>query len=121
MISTIDTRKAAEFFEQKLEFTTGPAELLSMIENGEYIDIIDVRSPEDYKKGHIQGAINLPKEQWSSFQGLGKDRTNIIYCYSQQCHLAAKACKLFAENGYPVMELEGGFDVWHRHALPVEK
>jgi rhodanese-related sulfurtransferase len=121
MIILTDTRKAAEYFERKLEFTTGPVELHSMIESGEYVDIIDVRSKEDFYKGHIPGAINLPKERWSTFHGLSRDRTNIVYCYSQQCHLAAKACKYFAENGYPVMELEGGFDAWEKHSLPINR
>lgn len=121
MITLTDTRKAVEFFEAKLEFTTGPVELSSMVERGEEIYIIDVRSKEDFSKGHIPGAINLPKERWSSFNGLSRDRTNIVYCYSQQCHLAAKACKLFAENGYSVMELEGGFDAWEKHSLPIKR
>jgi rhodanese-related sulfurtransferase len=121
MIVLTNTRKAVEYFEKKLEFTTGPVELNSMIESGEYLDIIDVRSKDDFNKSHIPGAINLPKERWGSFEGLSRDRTNFIYCYSQQCHLAAKACKLFAENGYPVMELEGGFDAWEKHSLPVSR
>jgi rhodanese-related sulfurtransferase len=119
MITLTDTRKAVEFFEAKLEFTTGPVELDSMIESGEYANIIDVRSKEDFIKGHIPGAVNLPKERWNSFRGLSRERTNVVYCYSQQCHLAARACKLFAENGYPVMELEGGFDAWQKHSLPI--
>jgi rhodanese-related sulfurtransferase len=121
MIMLTDIRKAVEYFDKKLEFTTGPVELHSMVESGEYVDIIDVRSKEDFNKGHISGAINLPREQWISFHGLSRDRTNVVYCYSQQCHLAAKACKLFAENGYPVMELEGGFDAWEKHSLPVSR
>ncbi len=119
MITLTDTRKAVEFFEAKLEFTTGPVELNSMIESGEYVNIIDVRSKEYFSKGHIPGAVNLPKERWSSFYGLSRERANVVYCYSQQCHLAAKACKLFAENAYPVMELEGGFEGWQKHSLPI--
>ena len=49
-----------------------------------------------------------------------KEKTNIVYCYSQVCHLAAAAVRYFAENDYPVMELEGGFEKWERHDLPVE-
>ena len=29
------------------------------------------------------------------------------------------ACKFFAENEYPIMELEGGFDAWQKHSLPI--
>ena len=119
MITLTDTRKAVEFFDAKLEFTTGPIELNTMIESGEYANIIDVRSKEDFSKGHIPGAVNLPKERWNFFKGLSRDRTNVVYCYSQQCHLAARACKFFAENGYSIMELEGGFDAWQKHLLPI--
>ena len=120
MITLTDTRKAVEYFEAKLEFTTGPIELNSMIERGDTINIIDVRDREEYRKNHIPGAINLPKEKWSTFAGLSRDRTTVVYCYDQQCHLAASAARLFAENGFPVIELEGGFEAWKQHKLPVE-
>ena len=113
-------KKAKEFFEAKMEFTTGPVELNGMIEQDDKVSIIDVRFPEDYAKGHIPGALNLPKSNWDSFSGLSRDKTNIIYCYSQVCHLAAAAAKHFAEHDYPVMELEGGFEEWQRNNLPVE-
>jgi rhodanese-related sulfurtransferase len=113
--------KAKEYFESKLAFTTGPIEVDQMIESGENnITIVDVRASEDYAKGHIPGAINLPKEKWTSFEGLRKDKTNIVYCYSQVCHLAAKTCLEFAGRGYPVMEMDGGFKAWEQHELDIE-
>ena len=115
----VDTKKAVEYFEAKLNFTTGPIELHDMIRNDEDINIIDVRAAEDYADGHIPGAISLPEGTWSASFGLSKDRVNIIYCYSEACHLAANAAKYFAEHGYPVMELEGGFEEWERHNLPI--
>jgi len=121
MYMMVDTRKQVEYFDSKIEFSTGPIELKSLIDKKEDINIVDVRQQEDYKKGHIPGAINLPKDRWDTLEGLNKDKTNIVYCYDQQCHLAANACKHFAENGYPVMELEGGFGAWRDHSLPVEK
>jgi len=121
MITITDTRKAVDYFDAKLEFTLGPAELNSMIEKGESINIIDVRREEDYRRGHIPGAVNLPRDRWDLFEGLSRDRTNVVYCYTQQCHLAAKACKFFAEHDYPVMELEGGFNEWKEYPLRIEK
>ncbi len=116
----VSTKKAAKFFEAKMDFTTGPVELNEMIKSGKEINIIDVRSPSDYIKAHIPGAINLPKERWNTFSGLSKERSNVIYCYSEVCHLAAAAAKNFAENHYPVMELEGGFETWQHYELPTE-
>ena len=117
---TISPRKAKKFFEAKLEFTTGPMELNSMLKNHEEINLIDVRRPEDYQQGHIPYAINLPREKWDNYVALSKDKTNVVYCYSEACHLAATAACRFAEHGYAVMELEGGFETWQHYNLPIE-
>lgn len=114
-----DPQTALKYFQEKLDCTTGPIELSHWIEEKAPLNIIDVRRPEDFEKGHISGAINLPKEEWGSVKGLSKDKTNIVYCYSQTCHLAAAAAVEFARKGYPVVELEGGFNTWQKAQLPV--
>ena len=119
-MTLVSPKKATKFFEAKMEFTTGPKELNQMIERGEDINIIDVRQPEDYAISHIPGAINLPRERWDTFSGLTKDKVNVVYCYSETSHLAASAAWHFADHGFPVMELEGGFDAWRQYDLPVE-
>jgi len=116
-----DPSKARAYFENKLAFTTGPVELDRMIKSGENIVVIDVRAAEDFANGHIPGAINLPQGGWENPQGLEKAKTNIVYCYSMVCHLAANACFTFAGKGYPVMELDGGFNSWKEHELEIER
>lgn len=115
-----DPAKARQYFENKLAFTTGPVELEHDRHHGD-IAIIDVRAGEDYAQGHIPGARSLPQAQWDSFEGLEKDKLNLLYCYSQVCHLAARAGAKFAAQGYSVMELEGGFAAWQEHDMPVEQ
>ena len=119
-VMTNDPAKAKEFFEAKMAFTTGPVELERMMKNKE-VNIVDVRAAEDYAEGHIPGAVNLPKDQWHSLKGLRKDKTNVLYCYSQVCHLAATAAVQFAEQGYPIMELDGGWRWWKDDGFDVEK
>jgi len=117
-----DPAKARAYFENKLAFTTGPVELDRWIKARENnLVIVDVRAADDYAKGHISGAINLPKDKWDSVQGLSKDKTNVVYCYTQQCHLAANACLQFASKGYPVMEMEGGFEAWKENELDTDE
>ena len=116
-----DPAKAKTYFENKLAFTTSPVEVdrwLKMDHNT--INVVDVREAEDFAKGHIPGAINLPRDRWNSLEGLQKDKTNVVYCYTQTCHLAANACANFAGKGYPVMELEGGFESWKENELDIE-
>lgn len=42
-----------------------------------------------------------------------------MYCYSHVCHLAATAAVEFAAQGFPVMELEGGWRWWTKHDFVV--
>ena len=116
-----DTRQARDYFAQKLAFVTGPFELDGQIKRNEPITIVDVRLPSDYRAGHIPGAINLPQGKWHTLAGLSKDRTAVIYCYSQTCKLAAAAAVEFASAGIAVVEMEGGFEAWQNSNLPVEK
>jgi rhodanese-related sulfurtransferase len=114
-----DPVKAKEFFEAKNAFTTGPVELERMMKEGN-VNIVDVRAADGYAKGHIPGAVSLPKERWATLQGLRKDRVNVLYCYSLVCHLAATAAVQFASQGFPVMELDGGWRWWLEDGFDVE-
>lgn len=114
-----DAEGAREYFRNKLRYTTGPVELSRMI-NEQPVRIIDVRASEDYQAGHIPGAVNLPQSRWAETEALDRRSPNVVYCYHQQCHLAAKAALEFAGRGFPVIELEGGFEAWRENELPVE-
>lgn len=115
-----DAKKAKKFFQDKLSFTTGPVELNRWINERQDLVVVDVRAPEHYNEGHIPGAINIPKDRWTQPSGLQKKKLNVVYCYTQTCHLAAGAAVEFAGKGFPVMELEGGFETWQAKQLPIE-
>ena len=115
-----DPMRAKEFFENKMSFTTGPVELDRAIKASQPIAVIDVRARDDFEKEHIPGAISMPESEWANLTGLSKDRLNVIYCYSQVCHLAARAAVEFAGAGFAVRELEGGFKAWKEHRLATE-
>jgi rhodanese-related sulfurtransferase len=114
-----DFNAARDHFAAKLGFTTGPHELTGMIDRKEDIVIVDLRFPSDFRKGHVPGAINLPKGKWQNAQGLSKDKLNVLYCYNQTCHMAAEAAVELIAQGYPVAEMEGGFATWEANANPI--
>ena len=114
-----DIQQAQQYFRQKTAFTTGPHELQALLDAKADIVVVDVRYPGEFRKAHIPGAINLPKGKWGEAKGLSKDKLNVLYCYNQQCHLAAEAAVELLAQGYPVAEMEGGFATWEANGAPV--
>ena len=116
-----DPTKARQYFADKLAFTTGPMEVAWSMKEGDDLAMIDVREERDFKEGHVPGAVNLPREKWNTCEGLRRDALNVIYCYTPLCHLAAEAAMEFAGKGYPVMEMEGGFEGWKESDQEIER
>jgi rhodanese-related sulfurtransferase len=116
---TYDIQQAQAHFASRQSFTTGPHELVGMIDRKEDIVIVDVRFPTDYRKGHIPGAVNLPKGKWHDTSALSKDKLHVLYCYNQTCHMAAEAALELLARGYRVVEMEGGFATWESNSYPI--
>jgi rhodanese-related sulfurtransferase len=114
-----DFQAAKAYFDARNGATTGPHELSGVLDRKEPIVVVDVRFPSDFAKAHVPGAINLPKGKWANGAGLSKDRLNVLYCYDQTCHLAAEAARELIAQGYPVVEMEGGFAAWEAKGLPI--
>jgi rhodanese-related sulfurtransferase len=124
-----DQEQAISYFEKELAFTVTPRSAKAVVD-GERKDVtvIDVRSAEDFAKGHIPGAINIPCEKYNNFEkenqafeGLRRDHIHYVYCYELLCNLGQKAALAFARQGYAVKEMKGGFKSWEDHGYPVEK
>lgn len=118
---TKEAAKAAEYFENKLNFEYGPVGLKYAIQNKEALTIIDLRTPELYEKSHVPGALNISYEELEkSTDQISRDTTAVVYCYGITCHLATRAALLLAKKGFKVKELFGGFDEYAAANLPLE-
>lgn len=64
--------------------------------------IIDVRSPQEFAAGHLEGAINIPYDQIQqrigSIEGLEKTSELLLYCQSGA--RSAVACSLLGQLGF---------------------
>lgn len=116
-----DTHKAKEYFLEKLAHTIGPDRLKHLMEyHLEDYNLFDLRSYEDYVKGHIPYAIHVPFDQLDDqLVKFSKDKVNILYSYSFLCQLSQKAAYILAEQGYPVMEVVGGFKGWKKRDFDI--
>jgi rhodanese-related sulfurtransferase len=113
---------AADFFRAKLEYEASPYGLKAQMEKspGEAW-VIDVRSTDAYREGHIPGAHSIPIDQLTSkLNSLPRDRVIVTYCGDITCPLSSKAALQLAEKGFRVQHLVGGFAEWSRKGYPVE-
>lgn len=77
------------------------------------ITLIDVRSREEYQKGHIPGAMNLPFDAMKSSVGkLPKGEEIIVYCRGPYCVLSVNAVALLRAQGIEALRLTSGFSEW---------
>ncbi len=75
--------------------------------------IISVRAPEDYAKGHIPGAINIPWKTIADPENLAKipdDRPIVVYCYTG--HTGGIATTILNVLGYEATNLKYGMMGW---------
>lgn len=75
----------------------------------EDITLIDVRSHEMYRKGHIEEAINIPLEDLDKYNG---DTESVHYIICQQGVRSVQASELLNEKGYKVVNVAEGMSAW---------
>lgn len=92
------------------------------IVNHEAGAFVDVREPDEFKRGHIPKARNIPL---STLPGRLKEiesykaKPVVVYCMSGS--RSAKAAALMRKHGFgSVFNLAGGFSHWERENLPAE-
>ncbi len=82
--------------------------------------ILDVREAVEYRAGHILGAKLIPLgELKKKMKELPLDKEIVCVCATgSRSH---SATSLLMGNGYKVINLNGGMNVWERSGFPVKK
>jgi len=109
-------------YRDKLEYETDSWDLSVVLKQGEKVVVIDARSPENYAKEHIPGAINLPHRTMSkeSTGKLDAAALYVVYCDGIGCNASTKGALNLTQLGFRVKELIGGLDWWKRDGHPTE-
>lgn len=82
--------------------------------------VLDVRQPEEYKMGHIPGAILIPLGELNvRMNKLPKDREIICVCASGS--RSSSAARQLVGAGYNAMNLRGGMGSWQHAGFPMKK
>lgn len=85
------------------------------------MQLLDVRTPQEYAEGHIDGALNIDVQsddfQKMAEKDLSRDSTILVYCRSGRRSM--DAAKILTKLGYKVVNLKGGIIEWKEDGLPV--
>ena len=107
---------------QNVNFKSLSADEFEQAIKSRKIQLVDVRTPAEYKSGHIKGAKNIDVKN-SSFDKqilMLKKRVPVaVYCRSG--HRSKIAAQKLTDKGFTVIELERGFNDWTSLGKPVEK
>jgi phage shock protein E len=101
--------------------TVSPDSAATIIADDSSEVIIDIRTPEEFDQGIIEGAVNIDFYETSfadDLDGLDKDAHYVVYCRSG--NRSGQAMDTFADLGFTnVTEIDGGIANWYETGLPV--
>ena len=100
------------------ELEKTPQEVAAALEAGE-VQLIDVREPDEWAAGRIEGAQHIPLGEVSGRAGeVDKDRQVVFQCLGGVRSLMA--AEAFRKAGYDAWSMAGGITAWDEAGLPVD-
>jgi rhodanese-related sulfurtransferase len=114
------TTAVTEISEAHLAYLTPKVDKRSLalwIDAGD-LSLIDARYKEDYDKGHIAGAINIPVdlsagEMLKRVASVDKNARVVIYCQSSSCPFSSIVARTLHGDGYTnLFVYKGGWNDW---------
>jgi rhodanese-related sulfurtransferase/DNA-binding transcriptional ArsR family regulator len=109
------------YLESRDELEPVPREeLLRRVRAGRAV-VIDVRPREEYRAGHIPGALSIPLEELETRLGELPARKEVVaYCRGPYCVMAYEAVARLRARGRRARRLTDGFPEWRASGLPVQ-
>lgn len=94
-------------------------ELRRRMRQGE-VTVLDVRPEEEYRAGHIPGALSIPVAQLRRrLSEIPKKREVVAYCRGPYCVYSVEAVGILRRHGYRARRADEGLPAWRASALPV--
>ena len=117
--------------EARLTLDSGESLMISLEEAGMlFFDrsalFLDARSSEEYAEGHIEGAVNLPWDEFDDhfatvMADIPPQTPLITYCDGESCGLSKELAMALLAKGYNnVRVLVNGWTLWQEKRLPIE-
>ena len=101
--------------------TVTPTDAAEVIASDSEVVVIDLRTPDEYAAGIIDGAVNIDfydTDFAAQLDSLDKDVHYVVYCRSG--NRSGQAMGTFADLGFAeITEVDGGIVDWYAAGLPV--
>jgi len=96
------------------------SDLLERLRDGSVV-VLDVRPEEEYRAGHIPGALSVPVDALeAALKTLPRDREVVAYCRGPYCVFSDEAVAFLRARGYRARRLRQGLPDWRAAGMPVE-
>jgi len=98
-------------------------ELRDKIQSDDDITVVEVLEPQEYKKGHIKEAINIPLGEIVSKarDKFDFDKKIVVYCSDAECDASPTAARKLKDSGFNhVYHYAGGKKEWQQAGYPME-
>ena len=107
---------------QSDETWVDPVELYGLVQEQRSPVVLDVRSPQEYRMGHVPGALNIPyTELAAQLPRLEQMKQSEVVVYCEVGARARYADRLLRGAGFSqVRRLRGDMAGWRNNGLPVE-
>ncbi|MEL0456941.1 rhodanese-like domain-containing protein [Flavobacteriaceae bacterium SZ-1-7] len=105
------------------EIKITPAELNEVLQSNEGIQLVDVRTQEEYQTSHLKNATNFDFYSKSFADSLKTlDRNKPVYVYCRSGGRSGKSVEQLKKLGFKeIYDLEGGILNWTDYGLEVSK
>lgn len=102
--------------------TISPQKLHDIVQSGQNVELIDVRTPVEYREVHVGCARNVPLDQLDAAKiAAGRSQSSQpLYVICRSGSRGKQACEKFLAAGYTnVVNVEGGTQAWDQAGLAV--
>ncbi|MFQ5824352.1 MAG: rhodanese-like domain-containing protein [bacterium] len=99
-------------------------ELKLKIDEGEIFHLVEVSNEEDYNKGHIPGAVNMPLNtlRETADQKFRKYEQIVVYCQETSSSVGSTAARILQRMGFSnVLLFQGGKEAWQNAGFPLDE
>ena len=84
------------------------------------VTVVDVRPEEEYRAGHIPGALSIPVAQMKRrLAEIPKRREIVAYCRGPYCVYSLEAVEILRKHGYRARRADEGLPDWRASGFPI--